>query len=73
MPVIDLESFGIVQEQIEQVFAENKCNLADKQYVLQQMQARYNAEIQQQRTQDMMGKINPTELIKRITGKEKDD
>jgi hypothetical protein len=45
------------------------CNHADKLYVLQQMLAKMNIEIQQQRTQDMMGKINPRELIKNIMGK----
>jgi len=72
MPVIDLESFGTLVREIEEVFDRNDCNQADKQYVLQQMQARINQELQRQRTQDLMGQINPKEMIKKIMGKEKE-
>ena len=72
MPVIDLENFGTLVREIEEVFERNDCNQADKQYVLQQMQARINAEVQKQRTQDLMSDINPAALIKKIMGKEKE-
>lgn len=72
MSVIDLELTGQVIQEIEEVFERNDCNQADKVYIVQQMNARFIAEQQRQRTQDMMGKINPGELIKRVMGGNKE-
>ena len=66
MAVIDLNLTGHIIQEIEEVFESNKCNQADKTYILQQMTARLVAEQQRQRTQDMMGNIDPTELIKKV-------
>jgi len=66
MTVINLESVANLIREIDNVFEHHNCNIADKQYILNEMLKKINAEIQQQRTQDLMGKIDPGEMLKRI-------